>query len=419
MRLERGIARFDGRPAVLPARGGLRFEGDWPEFDLGEWLALGSGGGSVALSEWLGPTEVLVEKARVFGFEFAKVEASLKPDRDALLVHVSGPMAVGDVTVPSNLESGSPIRFAMERLILQPVPASGEERAPSVDPRSVPALEFDVGEFAWQERRFGQLKASIAKDPQGLRLAELTATSPDCTIDVYGDWLADGQGSRTRLAIELTSSDLGATSTALGIPGALEAKHTHATANLVWPGGPTGDIVARMNGMMEFALEHGQLRNVKPGAGRMLGLTSLAELPRRLALDFHDVTDAGLAFDSVRGDFEIRDGSAYTDNLLLKGAALDIGIVGRTGLAAQDYDQTVVVSGNPTGAVTVAGALAGGPIGAAGGLLLSQIFKGQLKGLARVYYRVTGPWANPVVERVSTRAGEAQTAVAEEPGVKK
>ena len=78
--------------------------------------------------------------------------------------------------------------------------------------------------------------------------------------------------------------------------------------------------------------------------------------------------------------------------------------MGRTGLAAQDYDQTIVVSGNPTGAVTVAGALAGGPIGAAGGLLLSQIFKGQLKGLARVYYRVTGPWANPVVERISAQA---------------
>jgi uncharacterized protein YhdP len=59
------------------------------------------------------------------------------------------------------------------------------------------------------------------------------------------------------------------------------------------------------------------------------------------------------------------------------------------------------VSGNPSGAITVAGALAGGPVGADGALVLSQLFKGQLQGLARVYYRVTGPWANPVVQRVS------------------
>ena len=88
---------------------------------------------------------------------------------------------------------------------------------------------------------------------------------------------------------------------------------------------------------------------------------SLVELPRRLALDFRDVTEEGLAFDSVRGDFELRDGNAYTDNLLLKGAAVDIGVAGRTGLGTQDYDQTVVVSGNPSGPLAVAGALAGGP----------------------------------------------------------
>jgi uncharacterized protein YhdP len=86
---------------------------------------------------------------------------------------------------------------------------------------------------------------------------------------------------------------------------------------------------------------------------------------------------------------------------------VDIGVVGRTGLATRDYDQTVVVSGNPSGPLTMAGALAGGPVGAAGGLLLSQIFKGQLEGLARVYYRVTGPWDDPKVERISAAASAA------------
>jgi uncharacterized protein (TIGR02099 family) len=418
VRLDRGIARFDGRAAVLPDRSGLRFAGDWPEFDLGEWLALGSGGEAGELSQWLGPTEVHVEKARIFGFEFTQVDATLKPQPTALEVLVSGPMAVGAVVVPTDLEHGTPISFDMERLVLQPVHSSGAEEARTIDPRGLPALEFKVGDFGWEQRRFGRLTARIAKDPLGLRLAELTTKSPDCTIDMHGDWLAEGAGSRTRLAIELVSSDLDATSRALDIPGAIEAKHASATASLTWPYGPTGDIVARMNGTIEIEMDHGQLRNVKPGASRMLGLTSLAELPRRLALDFHDVTDTGLAFDKVHGDFEIRDGNAYTQNLLLKGAAIDIGIVGRTGLAAEDYDQTIVVSGNPTGAVTVAGALAAGPIGAAGGLLLSQIFKGQLKGLARVYYRVTGPWANPVVERVSAQVGEAPAASPQEQGAK-
>jgi len=415
LKFDRGAARFDGRPAVLPQGQGLHLSGDWPEFDLGEWLALGSGAAPGTLSEWLGPTEVRVENVRIFGFEFSQVDASLRAEPKSLQVRVSGPTAEGLVTIPYDLDSGLPIRFDMDRLILQPVQATGPDHAAQPDPRELPALEFDVEDFGWQQRRFGRLAGQVVKDPGGLRLPQLTATSTDTTITASGDWLEGSSGSRTRLAIDLNSTNLDATSKALDLPGSIEAKHATATANLSWPGGPMGEIVAHMNGSASIALERGQLRSVKPGAGRVLGLSSLAELPRRLALDFHDVTDAGLAFDKVQGDFEIRDGNAYTQNLLLKGAALDIGIVGRTGLAAEDYDQTIVVSGNPTGAATVAGALALGPIGAAGGLLLSQIFKGQLKGLVRVYYRVTGPWDDPVVERVSSEEGEAQTGAAPAP----
>jgi len=72
------------------------------------------------------------------------------------------------------------------------------------------------------------------------------------------------------------------------------------------------------------------------------------------------------------------------------------------------------VSGNPSGPITLAGAIAGGPVGAAGALLFSQLFKGQLKGLARVYYRVTGTWSNPVMERISASSGSVASSPAAE-----
>ena len=155
------------------------------------------------------------------------------------------------------------------------------------------------------------------------------------------------------------------------------------------------DVLKTVNGALHVSLEDGRLRDIEPGAGRMLGLFSVTQLPRRLALDFRDVTDEGLAFNSVRGDFEVRAGNAFTQNLLLKGAAVDMGIVGRTGLATEDYDQTIVVSGNPSGPLAVAGALAAGPVIGAGVLVLSQLFKDQLQGLTRAYYHVTVPGPRP------------------------
>jgi uncharacterized protein (TIGR02099 family) len=409
--LERGAARFDGVPVEMPARPGLHIGGDWPEFDLGEWLALRSAvPGTRHLSDWLGPVDVHLDRARVLGFEFSDVSARLEADGDAWRILASGPMAEGTIIVPGDFAGTAPLELDLRRLELRSAPsAAGAGSTAERDPRELPSVEARVDDLTWQGRRFGRVTARVDRVARGLELSSLATESPAFTLTGSGSWLAEGDGSRTRLALEFASSDLAAASRALGYRDVVDAEKVRVSADVGWSGGPSEDALGRLDGTLRLALDRGQLRNVKPGAGRMLGLMSVVELPRRLSFDFRDVTDEGLSFDTVRGDFEIRAGNAYTENLLLKGAAVDIGVVGRTGLAAQDYEQTVVVSGNPSGPITVAGALAGGPVGAAGALLFSQLFKGQLQGLARIYYRITGSWSDPVVERISATAGSSET----------
>jgi uncharacterized protein YhdP len=207
-------------------------------------------------------------------------------------------------------------------------------------------------------------------------------------------------GQRSTLTAQVASTDVGATLRSLGYTPFMEAKRGEAHIELTWPGGPDGRLLERSSGTVSMSVENGQLVSVEPGAGRVLGLFSLAALPRRLSLDFSDLTEKGLSFDTVHGDFELREGNAYTSNLLLRGPAAEIGLAGRTGLAARDYDQTAVVTGNLGVSLPVAGALAGGPALGAALLLFSQVFKEPLKGIARGYYRISGPWDEPTVERV-------------------
>lgn len=218
------------------------------------------------------------------------------------------------------------------------------------------------------------------------------------------------QGPRSSLSAVVTSSNVAATLTALDYTPFLEAQHGEIRAQLTWPGGFDDNILEQASGTISVRAENGQIVNLQPGAGRVLGLLSVAALPRRLALDFSDLTDKGLAFDSIHGDFELRDGHAYTSNLLLRGPAAEIGIAGRTGFVSRDYDQTAVVTGNVGASLPVAGALAGGPAVGAALLLFSQMFKEPLKGIARGYYRITGPWDNPHVERVDASAAKDASA---------
>lgn len=433
--LERGTARFDGQPAAYGPQRGLLVTGNWPQFDLGEWLALGDPPASTPpgiagmeprgqkLMEWLGPVDVHLDRATVFGFELVDVVARLRGDGDHWRVALSGPRAAGVVTVPVELARGRPIVLDMERLHLVGTsgpgdPASAQEAsgaAMATDPRRLPSITARAEDFRWQARRFGKLDAAIVRGARGLTFERLRTESPEFRIAAMGSWTMASGGTRTRLAAEFESTNFGAATRALGYRDAIDARRALLTADLWWPGGPSGDAVKTMHGTMHVALHDGQLRDIEPGAGRMLGLLSVAQLPRRLALDFSDVTDKGLAFNSVTGDFELRDGDAYTQNLLLKGPAVDMGVVGRTGLGKEDYDQTIVVSGNTSGPLALAGALAAGPVVGAGVLVLSQLFKDQLQGLTRAYYQVRGPWSAPVVQRVSAPPAETPSGAAAPP----
>lgn len=369
--------------------------------------------------DWLGPVDVHLDRATVFGFEFRDVIAKLRSEGDAWRVGITAPQAVGEVIVPNDFTRGRAIALDMKRLeLVDAQPSGGAAPAGNgqIDPRKLPAITAQVDDFTWQARRFGRLAATITREPRGLTFESITTSAPAFEIFAKGSWWMEQGAPRTRLSAIFTSTDFGEAARALAYRDAIDARKAKIAADLWWPGGPSADVFRTLNGTLKVNLEDGRLRDIEPGAGRMLGLLSVAQLPRRLALDFRDVTEEGLAFNSVRGDFEIRAGNAFTRNLVLKGAAVDLGIVGRTGFASEDYDQTIVVSGNPSGPLAVAGALAAGPVIGAGVLVLSQLFKDQLQGLTRAYYHVTGPWAAPVVQRISAPPGDELEAATPEKG---
>jgi uncharacterized protein YhdP len=126
---------------------------------------------------------------------------------------------------------------------------------------------------------------------------------------------------------------------------------------------------------------------------------SIATLPRRLGLDFSDVVDKGLAFDRVKGEFRLDAGNAFTCNFGLEGPATDIGMVGRVSFRDRRYDQLAVVRPHVSDLLAVGG-FVGGPVVGGTVLLISQIFRKSLSSLGETYYRVSGGWDQPVVDKV-------------------
>jgi len=302
--------------------------------------------------------------------------------------------------VPYTFPGEVPMVLDLDRLHFGGSVRSGEGET---DPRQLPVIHVDIRDLQFEGRQYGHLQADLARGTTGMTLNQFTMKHAAFEAKGRGSWLVREAGAECRLEFEVESTNVLAFMNAMQLGSLVAGHHGRISASLSWPGPPESSAIERLSGRLEMAAEDGRLTSVEPGAGRVLGLMSIAHLPRRLALDFGDLTGDGLSFDTLRGTFQLTDGEAYTDNLTLRGSAAEIGLAGRTSLRDQTYDQTAVVTGQLGASLGVAGALAGGPAVGAALLLFSRIFKEPLAGATRGYYRITGSWDDPLVRRIDAR----------------
>lgn len=406
--------------------------------DLNGWLrAINPEHGGRPLSYYLRTAKLDIGRIDFIGFTFHTVSLDIAVGADRWRLGVDGPNLAGSIGIPAAAGSGDPWELQFDRVNIGEAPAgteaapaekavaigeasTGSESAPAAgadaqryaSPRSVPAMHFSAADFIWDGRNFGTVQATLVKHDDGVTLDHLNASGATFKIDAQGEWRGKEAGTG-RITGAIKSTDVQATLSQLAFADVISAKSGQMDFDLRWVGAPTEESLQEATGRVQTSLEKGQLLGVKPGAGRVLGLASLAALPRRLLFDFSDLTDKGLAFDTARGTFDLRGGSAYTEDVLIKGPAAEIGVIGRVGLKNKDFDQTAVVTGSISNTFPIAGALAGGPVVGAAVLLFTQVFKQPLNGLTRAYYRITGGWDSPNIERINSAGAAAATATAE------
>ncbi len=412
------LAREPGGWKLADGEGAAQISVVAPVVDLDAWLAAWAAPVAPAKGKRAGPVapplrrlDVHAQKLLLVGSPVNDAHITARRDGPGWQVEVASGAVAGSVTVPDD-RSATPISLDMERLWLgEPVATvatktsvaaadAAATRPETVDPRTLPAMAVRAGSLRLLGADLGEVDATIERRPTGLFLTQFVGKALTHRVAGTGNWEQIDGVQRSRLDLTLDSTDARVTLTALGVNAPLEARKARLVAKLDWPGAPWHEPFAHVNGSLEVRIGEGELIEIAPGAGRLVGLMSLNALPRRLKLDFRDVYKKGLAFDSVEGDFRLEDGNAYTSGARIKSPVAVVTILGRAGLGARDYDQVAVVETGLGSSLPVAGAIAGGLPGAAVMLLVSQVFKSSLSDATKAQYRITGSWDDPKVERV-------------------
>lgn len=407
-----GSVQFGGgEPAAMPARG-LSVRGNVPVLDSTGWIAFSTQGEGGSL---LNDIDVRAAQLQLIDRGFADTHLLLQRKGEASEIRLDGIGIEGTVNLPSQLSDGVQGRFAKLHLAAQSVSAQAEaargesaETAPATaaaeivevdDPSTLPPLHFDIEDLRFGQAQLGKTQLITRPITNGMRIEKFETRAKTLSLDVAGEWVRDGDATRSNMRLDFSANSLGQMLDALGFAGMVEGGKTRATLTGSWPGSPGAFSLATMNGTLRADIGEGRLLDVEPGgSGRMLGLMSIAEIPRRLSLDFSDFFSKGFAFNTARGDFVFSGGKARTDNLRIDGPAAELRVSGTTGMRDQTYDQRVEVLPKAGSVLPAIGMLAGGPAGAAVGLVAQAVLQKPLKQTTRVVYRVTGPWQKPKVD---------------------
>ncbi|MGH8517419.1 MAG: YhdP family protein, partial [Panacagrimonas sp.] len=424
--LQRGRLRAGAGPSPHAGDDGLFVTGTVPDLEPLGWVSAVSQGARTdpvdavrepppvpALSAELNVGSLWLGPQRVEG-----VRLSHQPAPGGWITRLSGNGAQGDVSY-RNGDDGGLVTGRFERIQVAP------RRSPSVDaataaaarkqeeeqqakvepadPNRLPRMDVEVQELRIGTAELGRLDFRTQRIADGQRIEQLRTGGRGGTLEARGEWRRAAGRSSADLQFSLDSDAVDELLKGFGYAPSLSAKRGRFRGSLNWPvaaaGAPRGLKPAAGEGYLDLDVEKGTLRTVDPGAGRVLGLINFWALPRRLSLDFRDVLSEGLAFDEIKGRFDVSQGSAMTNNLDIYAPSLKMEVRGRVGLLARDYDQRVKVYPDVSAGFTLGALILGGPAAGVLALIAQQVLDGPLDQAGELSYRLTGTWDDPHVVR--------------------
>ena len=253
------------------------------------------------------------------------------------------------------------------------------------------------------ETTFGPLKMNIISKEGGFILDNIAIKNDNLLVTGAVELIKKTDqlhNYSTTVDAQLKSQNTKALMEEFGFQGILSSKNLTIDLDLFWPYIPSSDAVFYANGTVKVNIKDGKITAIDPIAGKVLGLLSIAELPKRLVLDFSDIFKKGLSFNRLSGEFQFKQGSAYTCNLAMEGTSVDILLVGVADMIRETYDQLAIVRPLLSDALPMGGALFGGPGVAAAVYLFTKLLRKPLKNIGVSYYSIGGTWDNPTIEKI-------------------
>lgn len=406
--LARGEVVLGGKQAVLSKKPGVMLQGRFEHLDWEPWQKVRSklfdeskNTSSTHALDAFKSIALHVHEANILNQHYTNLKLDAHRASDPVWS-----IAMNEDVVSANLTYNvkkDSLRGYVSRWAMPPKKTSKTNK---LQPNHIPTLDLTLGELWVGDVNAGQL-AIKGKPLEGydwrLESGELSTESYRLTFS--GGWQFKPK-PQTLLDARLKIHDLEKALNYWNISPVVEAKSGDLQLTGRWDGSPDEFSLKAITGNMHIMFKDGRITHLSPetekkiGLGKLLSILSLQTIPRRLKLDFSDLSKSGYSFDKFEGNFVLAHGIMDTEDSVVDGPVARATMKGSLNLDKQLYDISLHISPHITASLPVVATIAGGPVAGIATWVASKLINQGMEKISGYTYEVSGPWLEPVVQQV-------------------
>lgn len=275
-----------------------------------------------------------------------------------------------------------------------------------LQPENIPNINLRIDDFAINSLAIGDITLQGKPSSDHWLLTYGRIKTDAYILDLQGDWQAGPNHSQTHLEAQLRLSDLAKSLQRWQLEPVVEADSGTAYFSGGLPGSYFDFSLAKLHGKLNLALKNGRVTHLSPeteeklGIGKLLSILSLQTIPRRLKLDFRDLSKKGYSFDDFKGTFVLRKGILKTTDSTVDGPVAFASMQGNLDVVKRLYDIELNISPHITASLPIVATIAGGPVAGIAAWVAGKIINPEVKRITSYTYKISGPWKNPIVQQV-------------------
>ena len=283
----------------------------------------------------------------------------------------------------------------------------GDTLSSKLKPQDIPNLMLTIDAFKLDKVDVGEVVLKTTSTEANWHMDYCKINSPGYRLTLKGDWSQRENKNNTDLEAELQIDNLGLGLRRWDITPVVDAHQGIVQFKGGWSGSINDFSLEKIHGTMYIGLQNGLITNLsreteeKLGLGKLLSILSLQTIPRRLKLDFSDLSNTGYSFDVFKGNFTLKNGVMNTVDSFIDGPVAYASMKGDLDVVKQLYDVNLHISPHITASLPIVATIAGGPIAGMAAWVASKIINQGMQQVTGYTYKISGPWLDPVVQQIS------------------